>query len=131
MGNNKPYSQLGNIDMPTAVSVRFSARFEKAQRDARRIQTIQYGVFSVVSLTACIASGAYLYSELSQTGVFQFVALAFQDMTALSYSKELGLSILESLPILGFAFLFATALSSGISVPRFVRSRAHNSLYAY
>ncbi len=117
--------------MSPEVSARFAARFEKAQRDARRMQTIQYGVLSVVSLGASVASGVYLFSELSQAGVFQFVALAFQDMTVLTYSKELSLSIVESLPILGFAFLLATVLSSGIALLRFVKSRAQNSLYAY
>lgn len=68
---------------------------------------------AVASLSALVASCAYVWNVSASSGLGEFVALIFSDWSAaLAFSKELGLSILESLPAVGIAL----ALSAGLAL---------------
>lgn len=59
---------------------------------------------SVASLGATIAALVYLLKALSQSGFGQYLSLIWSDKTmVLTYGKELGLTLVESLPVLELA----------------------------
>lgn len=130
MGSNKPYKQLGTIEIPESVRMRISARITRAQRRTQQIRTIMYGAYFLLSAVVCVGAGISIISTLSQSGVFEFIALIFKDVSVLSYSKDLFLSIIESLPIFAIAFLLGGILFSGVTLPRFIRNRSQLPLYA-
>ncbi|HEY0908229.1 MAG TPA: hypothetical protein VGE35_02660 [Candidatus Paceibacterota bacterium] len=121
MGTNKPYKQLGEREMSLAAEARFKARLAAGQRQAFRMARIRCGVYALASLVACVGSAISISSALSESGAYEFIALAFQDAAALAYSKELFLSVAGSLPVLGVASLVGAAAFSAITLPRFVR----------
>ncbi len=118
---NKPYAGLGNTEMSLSAEARFRARLLRGQEQAFRMQKIRYGAYALVSVAACVVSAISVSSALAESGVYEFVALVFRDAAALSYSKELFLSVVESLPVLGVAAFFGTGVFSAIVLPRFVR----------
>lgn len=130
MGSNKPYNQLESIEVPESTRLRVFARLAEAQKGVQRTRTILYGVCSLVSVLVCLGSGFSVFSTLSQSGTLEFIALIFKDTAALSYSKDLFLSIVESVPLFTVAFLFGSILFSGITLPRFIRNRSLAPLYA-
>ncbi len=129
MGIKTPYAGLGNIEMPVAVEARLRARLADGQRRAYRFQRLRYGAYAAASLAVSALSLVSISSALSQAGAYDFIALAWSDSAALSYSKEIFLSVAESLPVLGLALLLAGALASALTLPRFVR-RQPQLLYA-
>lgn len=129
MGTNTPYNQLREIELPKDFAARCAVRLETAQKRAHRMYAIRYGVYAVASITACVVSAVSVSSALSQSGAYEFLALVFRDTAAFWYSKEIVLSIAESLPILGVASLIGTLFFSGVSVMRFFRSKPVSVLY--
>lgn len=65
-----------------------------------------YGVLSFGSFIGVISSGVYAVKTLAISGVYNYISLLFSDIQALSYWKELSLSIAESLPFLAIAICF-------------------------
>jgi hypothetical protein len=124
MGINKPYSKLQTVEMPQSVQALFSVRIERARTRARRFHSIRYGAYTAISMGVCIVSAVSVSSALSQSGAYQFVSLVFNDSAALSYSREIFLSVLESLPVLGVASLLGTLFFSGITLPRFIQGQS-------
>lgn len=130
MGSNKPYKQLETIEIPESVRMRISARITRAQKRTQQIRAIMYGAYFLLSVVVCVGAGVSIISALSQSGAFEFITLIFKDVSALQYSKDLFLSIIESLPLFAIAFLLGGVLFSGITLPRFIRNRSLLPLYA-
>ncbi len=66
-----------------------------------------YGLVSLFSFAGIIFSVDYIAKYISTSGIYGYIDLVLSDFQTLVYWKELSLSILESLPFLGFAVGFA------------------------
>ena len=78
----------------------------KINKIKRRKLLLKQGFYSLISLlsfTGVIFSVKYIASYVATSGIYGYIELVFSDFKALSYWKELSLSILESLPFFGLA----------------------------
>ena len=65
-----------------------------------------YGLVSLCSLGGLIATVLYINKIISASGTYEYISLIFSDIQALTYWRELLLSVADSLPFLGLAMLF-------------------------
>lgn len=79
------------------------SKIRKLERKGLFIKQSIFGAVALVSFAGIIPSGLYIAKALSTSGLSGYLSLMFSDVGALSYWKELALSILESLPFLGLA----------------------------
>ena len=106
--------------MARGVMARIGAERERIIRTARR-QLAVFGFGAIVSLGVMIPVFQWLGGEFYKSGFYQFSSLIFSDTAvAITYWKELSLSLVESLPLMEmtvllsvvFVFLWAIKLTS-------------------
>ena len=107
-----PFYRLSPIQAPASLRKTVYERIASFERRARAMKLSSLVGLALISLSGFVASCVYVWNTVAASGFTQYVALVFSDATALSYSKDLGLSILESLPALGIAAALAAALVS-------------------
>lgn len=74
---------------------------------ARRYAAFQ-GLVTFFSLTATVYVANTVTTSFSQSGFYYYLELVFSgDMKVMTYWKEIGMSLAESLPVLGVALLLA------------------------
>ena len=85
------------------------------ERKSARIKLWAYSIIGAFSFAGLFPSVKLLLSQFSQSGFYQYLSLAFSDSRAVSYWKEITLSITESIPmtslILSLALVFIFILS--------------------
>ena len=87
------------------------ARIENEKRRMAKIRLIYSGVAGGVSIVALVPMVKFFISDFLQSGFWNYFSLIFSDSGAvLSYWKELGLSLLESLPVLSSAVVLVLVL---------------------
>ena len=105
---------LGQLDVivppPELTAVILARVFTEQQRIAR-IRLALFGFVAVGSLFAFIPVIHYAGGEFSRSGFMDYFTLLFSDGgSVLLYWKEFSLSLVESLPVLSLAAVFATLL---------------------
>ena len=123
---SRPFSTIENIKAPEQIREKVHARVVALERRARSVRFFGMTALTVASLSALLASCIYAWQSAVSSGFGQYLSLVFSDTTALSFSRDLGLSLLESLPALGIAFVLAFALASVWSVSRLAQSSRFN-----
>ncbi len=86
----------------------------KDERDWRsaRVRVAFFGTIALAALGGLIPAWRELHTELSQSGFAQFVLLLFSDAGFVAaYWREFGLSLAESLPILGISAILGSAFA--------------------
>ncbi len=76
---------------------------------------------ALASIAGLVASCIYVWDMLAASGFVQYASLIFSDGAVLAYSKDLALTLIESLPALGIALVLSAALVSVGSVWSFFR----------
>ena len=66
-------------------------------------------IISCATFCATVTTGIYMVSVFKETGMYEYVSMIFS--VDFSLWKELSLSILESLPIMGLIVFFALCAS--------------------
>lgn len=104
----KPLWRELNEPTPAHLEAAVLRRLGAAKRRALISRLIGFGAVSLGALGGLIISLNYLLTAISQSGFYEYLSLALTDQTAvLTYWRELGLSLTESLPILAFTSVFA------------------------
>jgi len=88
----------------------------KREQELRHSRKLLFGflLLFIVSLIATPFSWSMLASQLKTSGIIYFISAAITDFgTFISYWKDFGLAILESLPITG---IVAFAVSIGLAL---------------
>ncbi len=99
-----------SIELPEGLFDRIICRI----REERRLLVFKrrlafYSVGAIGSLIAFIPAFGAMWTELAQSGLAQFISLIFSDTGAVfAFWDVFVLSILESLPALSIAVVFAT-----------------------
>jgi hypothetical protein len=101
----------------------------------KRIARLKLWAFSFVglaSLAGFIPTLKELSSDLAQSGVYEYLSLAFSNSSSiLSYWKELAFSIAESLPIvsiiLSLSFVFVFFLSLKYVVKQIIKNQLYSA----
>ena len=79
---------------------------ERARR--AKIRFAGLSVLAFASLGSMIPAFQYAVQEFARTGAFQYLSLVFSDGSLMAmYWKEFIMTIVESIPILGIAFLLS------------------------
>ena len=88
--------------IPYGMSERVFARIERAALVAERTKTYITWSFFIVSLSAFIGSCVYASQAFAHSNFGSYFSLIFSDLGTLGIVwKDLGLSLVESLPIVG------------------------------
>lgn len=116
-----PFSTLTSLSVSESFRPALAARIRVLEKRSRIMNIFSSIGLSVVSLIALVVSCMYVSSAAVASGFGQYVSLVFTDGTALAFSKELGLSLLESLPALSVALALTTALVFIWAISRLVQ----------
>ncbi len=95
-----------------------------SQAEAREIKMGRqiWGVLSLVSVAALAASSTYAVHVYAGSSFASYFSLIFSDLGSVtSWWRELGLSLLESLPILGTVLFLASMFFVLWSVRKFAK----------
>jgi len=127
----KPFACVAPLSAPESLRSAVRARVERAQRRVFVSRLILSVAVEAVSIIAVVASFSYIAQSLEASGTFSYLRLIMSEGFGLiGYSKELLLSLVESLPVLALAALFAAVLSFGWSTLRLVRRSRFVASYA-
>ncbi|HVU06695.1 MAG TPA: hypothetical protein VHE10_02835 [Candidatus Paceibacterota bacterium] len=123
---SRPFSGIANIEAPGSLRESVRARVAVIERRAWIFRFSGLAGLALVSVSGFVASCAYVYQAVAASGFIQYVSLIFSDGTdVLAFSKELSLSMLESLPAFGIALVLAAGLVAVGSVMTSVRFARH------
>ncbi|MDE1875042.1 MAG: hypothetical protein KGI79_00230 [Patescibacteria group bacterium] len=126
--DDRPFSQLAVVSAPDTLKTKTLDRIAGFERRACRVRIAGWVALAAASIGAFAASCAYAWNAASSSGFIQYISLAFSGSTAVfSYSKDLSLSIVESLPALGIALILAAGLVSAGAVWSSVRALKQRS----
>jgi hypothetical protein len=93
--------------------------WQKIIKRKKRASKIKLGIFSLLGITSFVGFlpiFRMLLADLSKSGFYEYLSVAFSDNRAISYWKEIILSITESLPMtslilsLTLSFVFILSL---------------------
>jgi hypothetical protein len=102
---------LGSINLiepPKNLASRVLARIENEEKRLTKIRAWAFGGSSVVSFSLSLWAVVYLIKSAVATGFGQYLTLIFSENgIALAYSRELSLSLAESLPLTSLILFLA------------------------
>ncbi len=105
----KKYYQLLNdiqVEPPYGLSRRIMSHIGETNRNALRVRFFTFIIMALGSSVVFVDMTVNLFTNLSQSGFYQYSSLLLSDGATIGlYWKQLGLSLLESLPLLNIAML--------------------------
>lgn len=103
------FKQSNELAVPEGLGERVLARIAIVARAKDRFDRYAWGAFFVVSLSGFVASGVYAAERFSTSGFGSYLSLLFSDIGSFANIwKDLGLSLVESLPVLGIGIFLAS-----------------------
>ena len=121
MSQTNPFSSLPQASAPASFKTALYHKITILERRAARLRMSVLTLLSLVSLAGFAASCAYVWNAVISSGFSQYMGLVFSDGAALAFSRDLGLSLIESLPAFGIALALTAALASAWSLWSFLR----------
>ena len=123
----KNLSQLFNteksLETPDGLSERVFARIDLVAKATERKDQYIWGTFFVFSLAAFIGSGFYAWNAFKASNFGGYFSLIFSDTGSLAlWGRELGLSLIESVPIFGILIFLASIALVLWSIRKFSKS---------
>ncbi|MEK7641763.1 MAG: hypothetical protein AAB365_02095 [Patescibacteria group bacterium] len=113
--------RLEASEPPRDLAMRISMRIQHARTIRNRVHIAVHGAVIIGSIVVFVPALQYAGAEASQSGFYEYVSLLASDGSLLISSwKELGISILESAPIMGATisvgalFLLTNSLRRGV-----------------
>ena len=114
----------------TVLISKIFAAIEKSKKSEEYKQKILWSISSAVFLIATIATGWHAISSLISSDTGSYISLIFSDTSsALSIWKELSISIVESLPIIGIGLFLASIYLLFWSAKKYAFRSSHNLAY--
>ena len=87
------------------------ARVAKRRLSAVRISTAAHGLISLAAIIALVPAFQYAFASAAQSGFSGYLSLIASDGGSLAtYWKDLGLTLVESAPIVGCAAILGVLL---------------------
>lgn len=97
---------LAQLKAPESLYEAVRVRITALERRSARVRSALFGALSLVSLAALVPALQYAGQQFYASGFYDYFTLLFSDSSlALAYWRELGLSLLESLPSLALLLL--------------------------
>lgn len=121
MKESAPFSRLSRHAAPAGLRESVRARVALVERRATYLRSAGFITLALASFASLALSCEYAWSSIISSGFGQYVSLLFTDSSAvLSSGRELGFSLVESLPALGIALALAALAASVWSVARLI-----------
>lgn len=118
----KPFKSLNQAVSVVSLESRIHTRIRVLERRARIKHLVLSTASALVSVVAFAVSSYYAFNTLVSSGFGDYAGLLFTGgTTMLAYSKELLLSMLESLPALGLSLVLAFGFASVWTISRAAR----------
>ncbi len=129
--DNALYASLPLLEAPQGLYAAVMARIDAAERRAARIATAVFGFVALASAAALVPVAQYTLQQFYASGFYDYLSLALSDHSlALTYWREFGLSLVESLPSLALLMLIPVAGVLLWSLRRVVRTVRSGLVYA-
>jgi len=111
---------------PSEFCEQVYVRIEHAAAKHVRDQKYLWGSFFIASLSAFIASCFYAFQTFAASSFGSYFSLIFSDTRSIGLVwKELGLSLIESLPIVGIGIFFVSMLAVLYCLRNFSKQTNH------
>lgn len=122
----KLFQKLGQIEPPPRLCRKIISQVQFDIRRAEKLGFIFSGLAAVASFAGIIMAARYTAQELNNSGFYQYISLIFSDTKSLiSYWKDFGLLLVESMPVLAVAIVLATAWAFLSSIKILVKNKKH------
>ncbi len=109
MNDTRDLFQKDFVPLPEGFNERVFLAITILQKRKIRNQKIMWSVFGIVSATAFIASNVTALHQIQASNFGTYFSIIFSDTGSVStFWKELGMTLIESMPILAFASVIAT-----------------------
>ena len=110
-GNNNIFRHLAQIEPSHGLLGSIMLRIMQERQRVARMRVFFLAASALGACGAIVPAVRYAAGELSQSGFYEYVSLAFSDSGALLASwKEFALLLAESLPLAGVTFVLAALL---------------------
>lgn len=111
---------FNEIPVPKDLTSRIHDAIAKAHVARRRMMVFVGSTFGALSLASMVLLVRTIYTSLEASGFFSYISILFSDGSA--YWKEIGLSILDSLPVWGIAAFLAVTTAFIVSTAQVIRN---------
>jgi len=106
---NKYKKLLGSINLiepPKGLANQIVFRIREEEKRLARIKALAFGGSGIVSSGLSLWAAIYFINSIKETGFGKYFSLIFSENGAiLSYWRELSLSLIETLPVIGLMAL--------------------------
>ena len=114
---------FSSIEPPASLLGAVLARIAHVRRRAARLRLATLGVLVTVSAAALVPAVSYTTHEFYTSGFYDYSALLFSDRSlALTYSRDMAFSLLESVPSLAVLLLLGFSIALIWSLRRALRA---------
>jgi hypothetical protein len=101
---------FAELEVPQAVYEALCLKIATLERRAARVHAVIFGLLSLVSLAALVPALQYAGDQFYASGFYEYFRLMFSDSAfVLTYWREFGLMLFDSLPSLAILILFPIA----------------------
>lgn len=95
------FTLLAEVPPPRGLYEAILARIDAAKRASARVRAGLFGAVAVLSGLALVPAVQYAFAQFYASGFYDYASLLLSDRSlALTYWRELSLTLLESLPAL-------------------------------
>ena len=116
------FAQESGHGIPEGLADRVLAHIIATQNADARLKRLVWGSISAISFVLFATSTVYAINAYSGSSFASYFSLIFSDMGSVSlWWKELGLSLLESLPILGTMLVLGSIFLVLWSIRKFAK----------
>ena len=106
MSMEKLQKVFAELKVPEALYRAVHMRISALERRSARVRAALFGFLSIVSLAALVPAVQYAAQQFYVSGFYDYATLMFSDSSlVVTYWREFGLSLMESLPSLALLLL--------------------------
>jgi hypothetical protein len=125
------YRTFTTVEPPQGLYAAVMLRIHLAQRRAAQMRAGLFAVVALASGAALVPVLGYTINQLYTSGFYDYLSLIFSDNSlVLTYWREFGLSLIESLPSLALLLLLPVAAALVWSLMRLVKNAMNGFVYA-
>jgi hypothetical protein len=114
---------LATIEPPQGLYAAIMDRIDLAKRRGAQMRVGLFGILALASGALLVPAAQYLASQFYASGFYDYLSLAMSDHTlVMTYWREFGLSLVESLPSLAILLFVPIAAALVWSLVRLVKN---------
>lgn len=108
---NDIFKKLEDAGMPSGLPSAILSRIQDETVKRARMRFFAMSLVSVAALISIVPAYRYASGEMANSGFSDYFAVFFSSPATLAHWREFGSSLLETLPIAGFAVLMTAVFA--------------------